>query len=298
VRARLVQDPRPSPDGERVAFSVLTKLYTMPLDTDDPTAGEPRRLTEANADTWEFKPAWSPDGAWIAYVTWGMDGGHIWKARADGSGAPVRLSEHPAFYTDLAWSPDGERIAGLRGNAFQRQQTFSEFGGLRIDLELVWVDAAGGPVTRIASARGLGAPHFAPGAMQARDRVFVYSDEGLVSLRWDGTDRRIHLKVTGPNVGGPEAPAAQEVLMRPGGGWALAAVNGQLHVVVVPPAGPEGAEVGVRGTASVPAQKITDVGADYFTWSDERRGAPLGHREHDLPPPLRLSGVRTGGSVR
>ena len=40
VRATLVQDPKLSPDGSRLAFSVLTKLYVM-----DYPDGEPERLT-------------------------------------------------------------------------------------------------------------------------------------------------------------------------------------------------------------------------------------------------------------
>ncbi|MEQ9398652.1 MAG: amidohydrolase family protein [Longimicrobiales bacterium] len=257
VRARLVQDPRPSPDGSRLAFSVLTKLYVMDL-----PGGTPRRLTAS--DAWEFKPTWSPDGRWIAYVTWDMDGGHVWKTRADGSGQPQRLTGVEAFYTDLAFSPDGERIVGLRGNAFLRQQTFSEFGGLRIPLDLVWLDADGGEVQMVSPARGLGAPHFGTDP----DRIYVYSRDGLISLRYDGTDRRTHLKVTGPSTGGPNPPPAQTVLMRPDGQWALAAVNNQLHVVAVPPVGGDGATVGVRGSAGVPTQQITDIGADYFGWAD------------------------------
>jgi Tol biopolymer transport system component len=261
VRAKLIQDPRMSPAGDRVAFSVLTKIYVMDV-SDGEAAGEPRRLT--SGDAWEFKPAWSPNGEWIAYVTWSMDGGHIWKARADGSGAPERLTEYPAFYADLVFSPDGERIVGLRGNEYQRHQTFSEFGGLRIPLDLIWLPADGGDVELVVPARGIGAPHFADDP----DRIYVYSREGLMSLRYDGTDRRVHLKVTGPGrVGSPQPPAAESVLMRPDGKWALAKVNGQLWLVAVPPYMGSAASVNVRGPA-VPVQRITDIGADYFAWAD------------------------------
>jgi imidazolonepropionase-like amidohydrolase len=192
-----------------------------------------------------------------------MRGGHVWKTRSDGSGQPTRLTTHEAFYTDLAFSPDGERIVGLRGNAFQRHQTFSEFGGLRIPLDLVWLDSDGGDVTMVSPARGLGAPHFGSDP----DRIYVYSNDGLVSLRYDGTDRRTHLEVTGPSTGGPNPPPAQTVLMRPDGQWALAAVNNQLHVVAVPLVGGDGATVSIR-SGSVPTKRITDIGADYFAWAD------------------------------
>jgi Tol biopolymer transport system component/predicted amidohydrolase len=260
VRARLVQDPQQSPDGRRLAMSVLTKVYTMDL-----PKSEPKRLT--TGDAWEFKPAWSPDGQWIAYVTWSTHGGHIWKARADGSRPPEQLTRVPAFYTDIVFSPDGTRIVGLRGNEFMRTQTFSEFGGLRIPLDLVWLPAAGGDVEVIVPARGVGYPHFTDDPT----RVFVYSNDGLISLRFDGTDRRTHIRVTGPGrAGAPRPPAADAVMMRPDGRWALASVNNQLWLVAVPPYSGTAASVSVR-SPSLPAKRLTDVGADYFGWADKGR---------------------------
>jgi Tol biopolymer transport system component len=260
VRARLVQSPRLSPDGDHVAFSVLAKVYAMALPD-----GTPRRLTRG--DDWEFQPAWSPDGRWIAYVTWGVDGGHIWRMRADGRGQPQRLTSEPAFYTDLAFSPDGARVAALRGNAFMRTQTFSEFGGLRIPVDVVWLPAEGGEVRLVVPGGRFRNPHFAGGA----ERIHLYSRDGLVSMRLDGTDRRTHLRVTGrPNPRAPEPPPADAVLMRPGGGWALARSANQLYVVAVPPTGGEAPTVSVSG-GGVPVKRITDVGSDYFGWSDDGR---------------------------
>ena len=258
VRARLIQDPRQSPDGKRIAMSVITKIYVM----DAAKGAAPKRLTGGEA--WEFKPTWSPDGQWIAYVTWSMDGGHVWKARADGSGPPQQLTQVPAFYTDIIFSPDGARIVGLRGNEYMRQQTYSEFGGVKIPLDLVWLPATGGDVEMVVPARGLGYPHFATDA----SRIYVYSDDGLISLRYDGTDRRTHLKVTGPGRAGvPRPPAADAVMIRPDGRWALAEVNNQLWVIAVPPYTGTAATVSVR-TPSLPAKRLTDIGADYFAWAD------------------------------
>ncbi len=79
VRATIIHDPQISPNGGNVVMSVLTKLYVM----DTKPGATPKRLTSGDAR--EFKPVWSPDGRWIAFVTWSMDeGGHIWKVRARG----------------------------------------------------------------------------------------------------------------------------------------------------------------------------------------------------------------------
>ena len=50
---------------------------------------------------------YSPDGQWIAYVSW--PGGELWKCRRDGSGNV--LLEDSLFCYDPHWSPDGSRIA-------------------------------------------------------------------------------------------------------------------------------------------------------------------------------------------
>ena len=261
VRAKLIQDPRQSPDGRRLVMSVLTHLYVM-----DIPGGKPQRL--ALPSDHAFKPTWSPDGQWIAYVTWSSEGtGHVWKIRADGTGQPQQLTKVSAFYTDITFSPDGQRIVGLRGNEYQRQQSFSEFGGLRIPLDLVWLPAGGGEVELIVPARGLGRPHFTDDP----NRIFVYSNSGLISLRYDGTDRQTHLRVTGPGrAGSPTPPAADAVLIRPDGKWALADVNNQLWVVAVPPFTGSGPTVNVR-SPSLPVKRLTDVGSDYIAWSEGGR---------------------------
>ena len=68
VRARLVRWPAVSPDGARVAFSALHKLWVMDLPD-----GAAMRLTDL--DTNEFMPSWSPDGRHVTFVTWSGEGG-------------------------------------------------------------------------------------------------------------------------------------------------------------------------------------------------------------------------------
>lgn len=264
VKARLIQDARQSPDGKRLAFSALTHVYTM-----DIPAGTPRRLSPGSAR--EFQPAWSPDGQWLAYVNWADQGGHIWKMRADGSGAPVQLTRVPAYYHDVAWSPDGSRVVSLRAPRRERLEQENDFGPTP-STDLIWIPSQGGDANLILPARGAVRPHFGPES----DRVYVYTPGGLLSLRYDGSDRRTHLKVLGKAAslspetadGGP----ADDVHISPDGQWALAQVSSQLYLIAVPSIGGEPPTVNVF-TPSVPVKRITDIGADYFDWAD--RGATI-----------------------
>lgn len=259
VTATIVHDPHPSPDGDRIVASVLGQLYVM-----EARAGaRPKRLTSASEH--EYEPVWSPDGRWIAYVTWSdLEGGQIWRMRANGAGRPQQLTEESAFYTDLAWSPDGETLLALRGNAWMRQQTFSEFGGLGVPLELVSLPADGGTVTTLMAADGARNPHFGP----EPDRVYLYDGETLFSVRMDGSDRRDHLVVTGPagNRLLEEPPAAEQVRMSPDGRHALAMVNRQVYLIAVGPGGAMPPEVDVR-EPSLPLARLTDIGADFLDFS-------------------------------
>ncbi len=270
IRARIIQGPTVSPDGNRLAFSALTHLYTMDLPD-----GRPQRVTRG--EDREFQPAWSPDGRWLAYVTWSADGGHLWRARSDGRGAARQLSPAPAFYTDPSWSPDGERIVLLRAPTHERVEMPFDFGQAP-GMDLVWIPAEGGPASLVIPARGMGRPHFS----RESDRIYLYlssgpfSDggpNGLVSVRFDGTDRREHLKVTGPGYYFNEEPIpADDIRVSPDGRWALAHTGNQLYLAAVPPVGGSAPTVDIS-SPSVPLKKITDVGADYFDWADD--GATL-----------------------
>lgn len=258
VRARLIQGGVQSPDGKRIAFSSLTHLYVM-----DVPGGAPRRLT--TGDGGEYEPAWSPDGRSIAYVTWdGAAGGQIWSVASDGSSTPKQITHVAAFYTNPVFSPDGSRVVALRASAYEREQSAASFGDAT-GFDLVWIPSQGGDAQVIAPARGFSRPHFT----RDPDRIYVYSRQrGLISLRYDGTDRRTHLKVLTTNlVGAPTPPPAEQVLMSPDGSEALALIHHQLYLMAVPVLGGEGPTIDV-GKPSVPLKRLTDLGADTFAWAD------------------------------
>ena len=102
--------PAPSPDGRHVAL--------LDLADDEVWIAERGGARVRNVSRFEYEldlmPAWSPDGARIAFASFRSGGSDIYVADVAG-GEPRNLmpSEWPAvLYDDApAWSPDGSRIA-------------------------------------------------------------------------------------------------------------------------------------------------------------------------------------------
>jgi len=109
-----------APDGSRVVFAGGTgefpgepgsccsggfALYAVDAD------GGPAEVLVAGKGIVE-RPAFSPDGSWVAYVDGAGDNSHhVWLIGADGSGAHEILFKDCACHVNrLAWSPAGDRI--------------------------------------------------------------------------------------------------------------------------------------------------------------------------------------------
>ena len=259
--AREIRDLVPSPDGERVAFTALNRLYVM-----ERPEGEPRRLTDQ--DHTEAQPTWSPDGTWIGYVTWSEEeGGHLWRVRADGDGEPERLSEREALYQSPAWSPDGDRIVTIRGPARAWREATGPTSPEAAD-DLVWIPADGGDASTIAPTEGRAAPHFTEDA----ERIHLFHPErGLVSVRWDGTDEREHVQVVGNVRPGATEPNRADVILRsPDGDRALARVNNDIYVLSFPLVGEAPTiDVSSPDQASFPTRRLTEIGGRFPAWSTD-----------------------------
>ena len=280
---RQIRNATPSPDGRRLAFSALDKLWLLDLAGCATSTGAqasgcvPRRLT-ATTDAGEFSPAWSPDGRHIAYVTWNeVSGGDVYRARADlqGAATPEKLSSQPGFYDKLAYAPDGRRLVVARGPRQQRRDR-DELDGPSADaagVEIVWMPATGGSATVITPVTRFGQPHFGADS----GRVYIYEPaEGLVSMRWDGTDRRTHLRIGTPNPqgAGGGGGTASEVLISPDGERALVQAGTNVYLVQSVPeigGGPVQLSINNPSTSAVPVRRLTRVGGDFARWSADGR---------------------------
>ena len=254
VRARLIQQPAPSPDGKRVAFSALGRVYVMPL-----TEGE-KPVAITPLATPAFMPSWSPDGKRIAYVSWtAKEDGNIWTTSASG-GAPRKVSGTTGYYTYPTFSPDGRSILAVRSTTQVRMHSYMEYGSTR-KADLVAMPDSGGPERIVASGLMGGRPHFGP----ERDSLYLNFSDGLYRAKLDGSDRKRVLNVIGPGWYFSEAPgSAEDIRISPDGKHAVAIFAQQLHLIDMPPAGSETADLEKPSPAH---RRLTDVGADFAEWS-------------------------------
>lgn len=185
--ATQIRDAVPSPDGRQLAFTALNRLYVM-----DYPNGSPKRVTDFSMT--EAMPAWSPDGKQLVFVTWSeKEGGNVYKAVLGAKPVITKLtSGTEGFYMQPAWSYNN-RIAFF--SAPKRLFADAEdpfFSGAEADL--VWMNASGGAMNKIEYAGQYGNVHF------TRDtaRVYLNGPGGtLLSMRWDGTDIKTHVRITG-----------------------------------------------------------------------------------------------------
>ncbi|HTD99040.1 MAG TPA: amidohydrolase family protein [Mucilaginibacter sp.] len=125
VKVRYARSAHVSPDGKHLVLSTLGRLYTLDLPD-----GKPQQLAPQNLA--QFQPICSPDGHWIAYVTWcDTSGGALWRVPSAG-GRPEQLSHVSGEYQRPAWSPDGKSIAVIRGEPKFGDRRVSGIGQLTL----------------------------------------------------------------------------------------------------------------------------------------------------------------------
>jgi imidazolonepropionase-like amidohydrolase/Tol biopolymer transport system component len=231
-----------SPDGRRVVYNALGKLYVKDLPN-----GTPRRVT-SGGDAFELYPSWSPDGGSLVYATWHDSVyGAIRTVRADGSGGRT-VTREPGHYIEPRFSPDGARIVYRRiGGDDMRGDLYERDRGVYV------VPAAGGMPT-LVTEQGAD-PRFS----RDGERIFLLGGEGgnaaLISVDLDGGDRRVH--VTSTN-GGQFTPSPDERYIV----W-----NERFNVYVAPfPQTGRAVDLSM-GSSDYPVRRLSRDAGSYLHWS-------------------------------
>jgi Tol biopolymer transport system component len=256
-----------SPDGKQVAFSALGDIYLMPV------GGKPENLT--NSRFLDTEPAWSPDGAQLAYAS-DKGGGllDIW-VRDMKTGQERRLTRLQTSATGPAWSPDGKRIAFLDNDGIWRRANVSV------------VDVATGVVTRIHEPLfGPGTPTWSPDGR----RVAVAAVKAYSARFREGTNQILTMSSDG--AGGTAeawfAPVAHlSIDSRVGAGPAWSPDGTKMAVVyegmlaIVP--------VSAAGEPLGPPRRITSEMAHAPSWTGDSK-----HILYQSMDKLRMVDVETG----
>ena len=104
----------------------------------------------------------SPDGSQVAFLRGDYEHQKIWVMQSDGDQPRKIFGEEGGFYSSLAWSPDGKRIAFFEyANHFGRDQG---------DVSLAICDPASGHVEVLKEN-----PRFVPGLNWTRDGRLIFS---------------------------------------------------------------------------------------------------------------------------
>ena len=260
VVSNQIRNPKVSPDGTKIAYSSFQKVYIKQLPN-----GQPTRLS--NLSYTENMPIWSPDGNEIAFTTWDeTEGGAIYKVSLKNRKKISKLTQENGVYSYPSWNNDGSKIVFIKSS----ENDFIEYGNAGVDSQIMWVSSNGGNNIFIDKTKGRSHPHF----VMNSDRIHLYSrSNGLSSIRWDGTDEKNILKITGIAVygtpGGKTPPSsASYIIKSPVDEKALAVINNDVYVVTIPYTGVKDFSINVAkpSSSAFPARKLTKFGGEFASW--------------------------------
>lgn len=102
-----------SPDGKRIAFTMLGDLYLLPID-----GGKATRITSGPA--FDVQPRFSPDGRELAFTSDRDGGNNLWRIAIDGGKTTQVSKERFRLLNNPAWTPDGQYLIGRKHFTGQR----------------------------------------------------------------------------------------------------------------------------------------------------------------------------------
>lgn len=110
--AKVIRWPSVSRDGHKMAFMAVGYVWIMDMET-----GQMRRLTDSS--DFEYMPALSPDGRFIAYISFVESEDEYWPGRlmvadVDGGTPQLLLTAPNETFILPRWSEDSQKIAIIR----------------------------------------------------------------------------------------------------------------------------------------------------------------------------------------
>lgn len=260
VMSNQIRNPVISPDGSKIAYSSFQKIYIKEFPD-----GEPKRLSNLNYT--ENMPTWSPDGNEIVFTTWDEKmGGAIYKASLNGRKKLIKITQENGVYSYPVWTNDGSKIVFIKSS----ENEFIEFERNGVDSKIMWISSKGGKNIFVDKTKGRSYPHF----VKNSERIHLYGrSSGLSSIRWDGTDEKKILKITGISVYGTpgrKSPpsSASYIIKSPVEEKALAVINNDVYVVTIPYTGVKDLSINVAkpSSSAFPARKLTKFGGEFASW--------------------------------
>ena len=153
AKATQLRDAVPSPDGKKLAFTILNRLYVM-----DYPNGTPKRVT--NTEFTEAEPAWSRDSNSLVYITWTAAGGNLYKVNLNGKNTtPQQLTKAARLYQNPVFNNAGDKIVFMCSSAEAYKDAFGPGYDNNLD-DICWIPASGEHITLVDHARGRYNPHF------------------------------------------------------------------------------------------------------------------------------------------
>ena len=153
---RLLREPTIS--ATQVAFAYANDIWVVGRD-----GGQARRLTSFPGT--ESRPAFSPDGKWIAFTASYGGNPDVYVVSADG-GEPKRLTWHPCADAVAGWTPDGANVLFFSGR-----------DGVPVGTVRLWkVPVAGGNETPLPVASAGSASLSADGTRLAYQHIVKWQD--------------------------------------------------------------------------------------------------------------------------
>ena len=242
-KINVLRQTRVSPDGKKVVFNALGKLYIANVD------GSGRKLLTKQHNGLEYTPEWSPDGKQIAFTTWSdTNRGQIAIVSSNG-GKPKFLKLDKGHYFNPSWSSDGTHLVYRKGGGSWIRGR--DYGA---DTGIYTIKIKGGKPQFVSKAGD--EPRFT----SKDSRVLLMGKEkgnsALYSVDMNGQDRRVLAT----------SKYANRIILSPNENWILFDYRFHIYTAPFSKIG-KAIDLGPK-SSSVPVKQITKGSGFEPHWSD------------------------------